>query len=189
MEKLKFSARANLRIRILIQLKNFNFNDCTDVDCKWTVNNFHSTCQIHSFCAFNVKCSHSQFFSFNCKRVECCISIKKNCEVMKNDDEKLPRPILSNEQEDYISTVDSGIKFLRACFVIRNAMPPRSSRGRKDETRIHGIRGERLRIRQRTVFSLSLKNQSQSKSLAARLRLLYDWPTGVVYTRWWIKYF
>lgn len=57
---------------------------------------------------------------------------------MKNDDEKLSRPILSSEQEDYISTVDSGIKFLRACFVIRNA--PRSSRGRKDETRIHGIR-------------------------------------------------
>lgn len=36
--------------------------------------------------------------------------------------------------------VDSEIKFLRACFVIRNTMPRRSPRGRKDEMR--GIRGE-----------------------------------------------
>lgn len=44
----------------------------------------------------------------------------------------LPHPIFqANEQEDYISTVDSGIKFLCACFVIRDAMPADPPEGEK----------------------------------------------------------
>jgi len=96
----------------------------------------------------------------------------------RHDEDLSCRIFQANEQEDYIS-IDSGIKFLCACFVIRDATPrilPREKR-----------RGEDSREGSRSVF---FAPKTKAKVNRSRRNFGYgtiDQPT--LFIRWWIEYF